>query len=94
MKTPLGTKERRKEGKGNQDTPPDTVVPRSDTVINRQSNGHYSLRCIPSTTITVSEIRQTGLGTDLWIPVDIFDEDLGEEEDKEDDEGTTDDSVI
>ncbi len=41
----------------------------ADTTSNRRSNGRYSLRCIPTKAITVSEIQKTDLGTDLWMPV-------------------------
>jgi hypothetical protein len=56
---------RRNQGKSHHDAPPATGAPREDTVRNVRSPGHYSVRYIPVTVITVSEIQQTGMGIDL-----------------------------
>ena len=45
------------------------VTESEDTTSNRRSNGRYSLRCIPDTVITSSEIQKVDMGNDLWIPV-------------------------
>ena len=87
---PLEKEERKGERRGRviKDVPRATEA--LDTSNIRHCNGHYFLRCIPSTVITASGTQPTGVGTVSLSVGSLDDEEYTSQEDQEDDEGPED----